>query len=92
MQEGASTKHNSRDRFHASQPTAEGSASDTRRLGVTQATQEIVKTEKPRPDFPLFTHATKRWTKKILGQLHYFGPWDNPQAGSTRTWRERPSL
>jgi len=69
MQEGAPAKHNSRDRFHASQPTAEGSASDTRRLGVTQATQEIVKTGKPRPDFPLFTHATK-----ATGSTSYSSP------------------
>ncbi len=28
---------------------------------------------KPRPDFPLFIHATGRWCKKIRQRFHYFG-------------------
>ncbi len=41
----------------------------------------LSKAKKPRPDFPLFPHATGRWAKKVRGRLRYFGKVsDDPQG------------
>ncbi len=51
-----------------------------------------VKPQKPRPDFPLFAHNNGLWAKKILGRLHYFGPWADPEAALRRYLNEKDDL
>src|SRR5208283_5345671 len=50
------------------------------------------KPAKPHPDFPLTPHPTGRWCKKIRGKLHYFGPWDNPDAALTKYLEHKDDL
>ena len=47
--------------------------------------------QKPRPDFPLFPHATGRWAKKVRGKFVYFGKCaDDPKgAAALSLWLEQ---
>ena len=49
------------------------------------------KVSKPRPDFPLFPHASGRWAKKIRGQFQYFGAVaDDPKGkAALEKWLEQ---
>ena len=38
------------------------------------------KPKKPYPSFPLTAHPNGQWCKKILGKVHFFGVWADPDA------------
>jgi len=57
----------------------------------SKPTRAPVQARKPRPDFPLFPHATSRWAKKVRGRLVYFGTTrDDPDGERALTrWLEQ---
>jgi hypothetical protein len=50
------------------------------------------KLQKPYPEFPLTAHPAGYWCKKILGKLHYFGPWDDPDAALAKYLGQKDAL
>lgn len=50
------------------------------------------KPAKPHPDFPLFAHNNGQWAKKVRGDLHYFGKWDDPQKALAAWNRQKDTL
>jgi integrase len=50
------------------------------------------KPRKPYASYPLYAHAGGVWAKKILGKVHYFGPWSDPQAALEKYLSQRDYL
>jgi integrase len=50
------------------------------------------KPAKPYPKFPLTAHPAGYWCKKIIGQIHYFGPWDKPDEALRKYNEQKDAL
>jgi integrase len=50
------------------------------------------KPAKPYPEFPLTAHPAGYWCKKIRGQLHYFGPWADPDGALAKYLEQKDAL
>lgn len=58
----------------------------------TSNSSKPAKPNKPYPEFPLTAHPAGVWCKKIRGQLHYFGPWDDPDAALAKYLEQKDAL
>lgn len=50
------------------------------------------KPEKPYPEFPLTANGNRQWSKKIRGEVYYFGTWADPEGALEEFLETRDDL
>jgi hypothetical protein len=70
--------------------TAKGEVTMFEKYSTEKSVQS--KPAKPYPDFPLTAHPAGYWCKQILGKIHYFGPWDDPDGAFAKYLEQQDAL
>jgi integrase len=79
-------------------PWSDPDAALARYLGQRTSPRRIApsaksaKPPKPHRDYPLYAHASGQWAKRLLGKVHYFGPWSDPDAALEKYLKEKDDL
>jgi integrase len=56
------------------------------------ASARAAKPPKPRKDYPLYSHHSGQWAKKVRGKTHFFGAWADPDAALEKWVADKDAL
>lgn len=77
---------------HSTPSATSGKPAKPTKSATSDKPAKPTKPAKPYPEFPLTAHPAGYWCKKIRGKIHYFGPWDNPDAALKKYLEQKDAL